>query len=808
MPQAIEAISETQREAANRIRIQWRNGEVPIEPREFANQFEAWDHSLLLSVVYDAYCLQREHGSPVDDGEVISQFPELGESLHRLLSVDQVLREGHNATSDQDWPQEGDEVADFVLSTELGRGAFSRVWLANEETLDRHVVVKLLPTSAIRQIGEAETLAQLTHPHIVPVNSVKDDPLSGFTAICMPFLGRATLQDVVRGLFAAGRSPQNGSEILDLVSQVNSAITTGSTSERPHLLMSSGTYVDAALWLGSQICEAVAFAHSKRVIHGDIKPANVLLDSNGYPFLFDFNLSREEGSTADLGGTLPYMPPEHLYLLCDESDEPHHATASAEVYSLGVTLYELVSGRLPFTVEPGDRDPVSRLIAQQQRGPWPLVEMGVDRNVAAVIESCLAFDPSSRPDSAAALATDLQRLVQTSSRVTKWGRRHPRLVLSIAAGITVALLSLSAWLTFRAPLHERLTANAQQLFIEGRTDESLEFINRALASNPGYQPARRLRSQIACQQAQHALAKGDLHLAIRFANEALVDVPGAADASAIRLDAVFQQAANSLEDGDARDAAERIRIVIQAEPENLAARELEGRAHLKIARELQAAGDPSASQWFDSSLKSFVQASQNNPTPELYAYRAFCHLHLRQHVNAILYYRKATEAGLLSAAAFNNLGRSLLKQQRYGEAIDALTTAIELNSEMQMAYLNRALAGLGSVFFEKAAVPSLATTDIEQAIEIGPLSRELMRSAVRIWSRTQPVNEQALLRTCQKAAACGINPKEIEELFSQNALRDAVDDMDKMRQRIRGVAASVTAKRDILEQTNRIADPF
>lgn len=808
MPPTAEAISESQREAVNRIRAQWRNGEEPIAPREFADQFEAWDHSLLLSLVYEAYCLQREQGAPVDDGEVISRFPELGESLHRLLSVDHVLRKGQNPNTDQGWPQAGEEVADFVLATELGRGAFSRVWLANEETLDRHVVVKLLPTStAIRQIGEAETLAQLTHPNIVPINSVKDDPFSGFTALCMPFLGRTTLQDVIRRLFSTGNAPKDGSEILDVVSQVNSGLTTNSTSEAPHRLVSSGTYIDAALWIGSRICDAVAFAHAKRIIHGDIKPANVLLDSNGCPFLFDFNLSREAGSRADLGGTIPYMPPEQLCLLCDESDEPHHATASAEVYSLGVTLYELVSGRLPFALEPDQRDPVSGLLSLQRHGPQPLAKKGVDRSVAAVIESCLAFEPSHRPASAAELAASLQQLIRPASRTKRWARKHPRLVLTMAAGITLATLSLSAWLAFRAPLDERLTQSAQHLFSEGKTAESLEFIERALASNPGYQPARQLRSQIACQRAQNALAKRDLQLAIRFANEALVDVPGAANASAIRLGAIYQQAVNLLDDGDAHTAAARIRDVIQARPAFLAARDLEGRAHLKIARELQNAGDPSASQWFDSSLKSFVQAGQNSPTLEQYAYRAFCHLQMGQNVNAILYYGKATQAGLPSPAAFNNLGIALIRRQRHTEAIAAFTSAIELDPQLQAAYLNRALAEFGKAVSSKVAVPSQATVDIDRAIEIGPPSRELLASAVRIWSRTRPINELALVSTCQKAAACGLKSDEIDTLFTQSALTGA-DDIENVRNRIRKAAGSITAQENVLEQTNRISDPL
>ncbi len=182
--------------------------------------------------------------------------------------------------------------------------------------------------------------------------------------------------------------------------------------KRPAAWLRQGSYVNAVLHIGHQLAQALAFVHEKGIYHRDLKPSNVLMTADGQPMLLDFNLSRHK-QIADQGaaGTLVYMPPEQLAAVHPEnrSNSPILIDERSDLFSLGVILYELLTGANPFGPIPRQErlDAAGASWFERQRaGPRPLREKNpmVDAAGARIIERCLAFDPKDRPRNARELA--------------------------------------------------------------------------------------------------------------------------------------------------------------------------------------------------------------------------------------------------------------------------------------------------------------------------------------------------------------------------------------------------------------------
>ncbi len=266
----------------------------------------------------------------------------------------------------------------FGLSRKLGEGGMGEVWLANDVLLEKRVALKFLPGGLIRdqdayflfkQEAQKSTLA--THPHIVRVfdfHRSKD-----LAAISMEFVEGCTL---------ASLAQDRPDGIFD-----------------PHELQK---------WLG-QLCEALAYAHQKvGLVHRDLKPSNLMVDRNGDLKVTDFGISglaRPLSGLKDhdggVSGTLPYMSPQQLAgAPCQPSDD---------IYSLGATLYELLTGRPPFT-EGNLVELIRHTVPpsiQQRRQQLHIERYPIAMHWEAVIARCLAKDPVDRPPDAKDIAIRL-----------------------------------------------------------------------------------------------------------------------------------------------------------------------------------------------------------------------------------------------------------------------------------------------------------------------------------------------------------------------------------------------------------------
>ena len=471
-PAADHALSA--RQLASRLLATWSDS-TPLDARELLEKFPKLTEckSVVLDLAYEEFCRQADTPSALEPKEFAARFPNIQHSLMRLLEFDQLLQNDSQLYSrfvNLSWPEVGENFLGFQLDEELGRGSFSRVFLARETVLGgRPVVAKVCR----RGIEEAHFLGKLEHPHIVPVHSVRTDEDTGLTVICMPYLSRATLCDVLDTAIVDGKPQQSGTAILNAIQKANGDSLPPPRRSRSHL--EKATYVDAVTRIAWELADGLVFTHGLGICHSDIKPSNVLLSPTGTAMLFDFNLSFDSSAGAlSLGGTLPYMAPEQLELLIKLDSANELATenapesvqqalhASGDIYSLGVTLYELLTGKLPFggrakneSVEQTARD-----LHEARKATVPSVREAnsqVSRSLAAVIERCLAFAPEDRFVSAAELADELhsllpKRLRSDRSDTPLRALKHPLTLVAVPA-----VLATVAFIAFQTPTTESPT---------------------------------------------------------------------------------------------------------------------------------------------------------------------------------------------------------------------------------------------------------------------------------------------------------------------------------------------------------------
>ncbi len=359
-----------------------------------------------------------------------------------------------------------DRLGDFRIVREIGRGGMGVVYEAIQESLGRTVALKVLtadvaqaPQQLARFKREAQAAAMLHHTNIVPIFGVgHDDGLYYYVMQHIDGIGLDALVEYQR----PKQLPLPRSDSLD---QSNRSPTATST-----LLDKSLSWRRIATY-GIQIAEAVDYAHHQGILHRDIKPANLLVDMHDTVWVTDFGLAKIFGDdgltkTGDLFGTIRYMAPEQF---------EGHSTRSSDIYSIGVTLYELA------TLEPAfgqsDAKQLMLTITQQGVSRSQLTSRSIPKDLETIILKAAAFNSRHRYATAGKLADDLQRFCSgepisarhTSSlrRVWRWSCRNPALAtlssLSLLLLLLVAIVASIGWIHVEDARQEALVlANQQQ----------------------------------------------------------------------------------------------------------------------------------------------------------------------------------------------------------------------------------------------------------------------------------------------------------------------------------------------------------
>jgi serine/threonine protein kinase/Flp pilus assembly protein TadD len=525
------------RELLSEFRAEASRGES-VRPEDVLPRWptDAKDDLDFASLLFEDYHQRRRRGEKPSVDEYSQRFPEHQQSLSQLVSRHEFLMsfsDGDGSDSKGPLlglPGIGDEVFGFRLRGELGRGAFARVFMAEQASLaGRPVVLKVSGIDG----DEPYTLAQLQHTNVVPIYSVHEDGRAGLRAVCMPYFGGASLSSVLKPLWAEGRLPTLGQQLVDTLRSVqapsletlqkpdgekNDGVakvpirrTAGQT---PLDLLSGLSYVSAAAWIVARLAEGLQHAHQRGVLHRDIKPSNILLGGDGQPMLLDFNLAQNQQAQgakgeATLGGTVAYMAPEHLRALANPSAaSARQVDERSDVYSMGMVLYEMLTGHSPFdqsasysivpvmieamAVERSQTTPSVRRL--QPSIPW---------SMESIVRKCMAPNPADRYQHAEELAEDLRRFLDDrpllhapelsrAERVRKWIRRHPRLTSSSSVATVAALLLVGAGAALAGVYNHLATAREE---LEGVADR-----DRKLAYEAGAEQALCLINTIADTQ--------------------------------------------------------------------------------------------------------------------------------------------------------------------------------------------------------------------------------------------------------------------------------------------------------------------
>jgi eukaryotic-like serine/threonine-protein kinase len=360
----------------------------------------------------DAYLAELHAGHRPNRGRWIADHPHLAAHLDCLDQLDRLAAPDPDRTLDGPTSAPaspvGESVADgkYELLAEIGRGGMGVVYKARQVELDRIVALKMILTGSLaskqqlsRFQAEAKVAARVQHPHVIPV--FETGLLNGLPFLVMQFVEGCSLHERLR---AGPLSPELAARIV------------------------------------AQVARAVADLHAHGIVHRDLKPSNILL-ADDFPYVTDFGLAKlvegDSGVTqsGDILGTVQYMAPEQAL------GRGKEAGPAADVYSLGVILYECLTGRPPFR-EPTKFDTLMAVLESEPSRPRQL-NPKVPRVLEQIALQCLEKDPNKRMPSATALATALEGYlkgelvtVRRAGPITvlrRWGRREPALAARLVA---------------------------------------------------------------------------------------------------------------------------------------------------------------------------------------------------------------------------------------------------------------------------------------------------------------------------------------------------------------------------------------
>ncbi|HVS40167.1 MAG TPA: serine/threonine-protein kinase [Gemmataceae bacterium] len=425
----------TAAEAAAALRIdqreRWQAGErILVEEYLGRRPDVAGDPECALDLIFNEFLIRERLGDQPDAPEYEGRFHAYSGVLKDQIELHRAMAAQSGAESMPPpsgcpetpaaapssflGPAPSDAFGRYRLFEQLGRGGMGVVYLAHDTHLDRRVALKISrfgenePERAARFLREARIAAAFTHPNLCPVYD--HGATDGFHFLTMPVIRGEPLSALLR---REGPLPET-----------------------------------TAVRLAVLVARAVHAAHQAGVIHRDLKPANVMVNERGEPVVMDFGLARRAGPLdarttvpGVLIGTPAYAAPEQIRGVAD-------AGPACDVYSLGVMLYEMLTGRLPFL---GDAHEVLTQVLLREPAPPSHFRPDLDRRLERVCLTAMAKDPKARFASLEALADALEGRLEPAAAPPPRMRRNGLLVWLLAVLAAAIALATALWLARPRP---------------------------------------------------------------------------------------------------------------------------------------------------------------------------------------------------------------------------------------------------------------------------------------------------------------------------------------------------------------------
>jgi WD40 repeat protein/serine/threonine protein kinase len=560
--------------------------------------------------IADEFVAAFRQGKQPSVEEFAQRYPQQADDIRNMLPALVLMEEAKSASDTSNQRRQAtvmaagaplQQLGDYRILREVGRGGMGVIYEAQQLSLGRHVAIKVLPSHALldprhlaRFQREARSAARLHHTNIVPVFGVgEQDGLHYYVMQFIQGLGLNVVLDELRRLRQLhGKQAPTRGDAPDLPTYVTPNVYgvvvahalhsgesrrpdeastlpcqkkeegRGRRDERrqagasdssliphPSSLSSSGRqYWQSVARIGMQVADALDHAAGQGILHRDIKPSNLLLDGTGNVWVTDFGLAKAASDsddlthTGDIVGTLRYMAPERFSGKGD---------LRSDVYSLGLTLYELLTLQPAF--DEADRNKLVTEVMHGEPARPRKLNPGVPRDLETVVLKAIARDPAHRYQTPTLMADDLKRFVEDrpvrarrineAERLWRWCRRNPA-VSGLLAAVVVLLLgvaSVAMVAAFRiAGARDEATRNAQKA-LQAKENEGAQ---RELAESRARESRRRLvRLHVA--NGTLLLDEGDLLGALPWLTEALAldrGDPSREERHRTRIAAVLSQA--------------------------------------------------------------------------------------------------------------------------------------------------------------------------------------------------------------------------------------------------------------------------